>query len=175
MAISKTQPMRSAEVQLIDTVNTLLEQGNISAEAINTLHSMLGDGFNEERTVTSVTGAMSSAIQSISDEIGSGFTPDNTIAEAIHNIIMLLAKIQIGYVEVEIPASDSTSSTVNFDEPFNEEDKCIVVAQVSTEELLSLFEVTVIDCTYSGFSYSISNSDSDPHTVTLGYVAVNVN
>lgn len=73
---------------------------------------------------------------------------------------------------ITIPANDSYSSTYTFSEPFASTDDCIVILQVITSEVATLFETTLTGCTYSGFSYQITNSDAAAHDVKLGFVAV---
>ena len=87
MAISKTQPMRSAEIELVDTVNDLDTDNTANKASIESLQGQIGDGFSTlGTTVTSVTNALSRAVQTLSDELGVGFTSQNTVAAAIGSI-----------------------------------------------------------------------------------------
>lgn len=258
MAISKQQPMRPAEIDLIDAVNQHEQTLNAHTQAINTLaddladeisdretadtalgaridneilartnadtalggridneilarengdadlQGQIGEGFSPSLTIAQSLSATNTAIADIDAEIGNGFDSQNTItayAEALDmflgtrtdlddtvvNSILTLAtsteslesfvnRFKIGCINnVTIPANDSISTSATFAEPFDSADSCVLFAQVVTNELASLFTYTLIDCTYSGFSYSIANSDADQHTVSLGYVAVKVN
>lgn len=108
MAISKTQPMRSAEIDLIDTVNdntttianlsdaltdeiasregadTTLD-GKIDTEirqranADTEIMNIIGTGFSSSNTISTNVG-------DIKDSIGSGFSSSNTIASNIGDI-----------------------------------------------------------------------------------------
>ena len=240
MAISKTQPMRSAEIALVDEVNA---QGDTLArhqQSINTLadgladeisdraaadlalgvridnealarangdaalQGQIGEGFSPSLTIAQSLSASNAAISDLETEIGDGFDSQNTITayaqaldlflgtrtdldDTVVNSILALAssaeslesfasRFKIGCINnLTVPANDSISTSATFAEPFAADDACVLFAQVVTSELATLFTYTLIDCTYSGFSYSIANSDADAHTVSLGYVAVKVN
>lgn len=240
MAISKQQPMRPAEIALVDasnaheltlqahtqSINTLAEgltdeigdreaadsalSVRIDNEALArgngdaALQGQIGEGFSPALTIAQSLSATNAAIADIESEIGSGFDAQNTITDyanalntflgdreslddTVVNSILALAqgsealetfaqRFKIGCInDVTIPANDSISTSATFAEPFAADDTCVLFAQVVTNEPASLFTYTLIDCTYSGFSYSIANSDADAHTVSLGYVAVKVN
>ena len=240
MAISKQQPMRPAEIALVEasnehdltlqahtqSLNTLAQNlateigdreaadtalgARIDNEALArangdaSLQGQIGEGFSPSLTIAQSLGATNDAISDIEDEIGNGFDSQNTITayaqaldlflgtrtdldDTVVNSILALVqgsetleafaqRFKIGCINnVTIPANDSISTSATFAEPFAADDSCVIFAQVVTSELASLFTYTLIDCTYSGFSYSIANSDADAHTVSLGYVAVKVN
>lgn len=217
MAISKTQPMRPAEIELVDTVNsqavTLTSHTNsladlaedIQAEArtriqedlalsddIDTettqriaadsaITGIIGTGFDTTHTIAHSLTATNQQLLLLTDEVD---TLDSdvddvkddllTLSGSIADLDALNARIKIGNVaNIVIPANDSISTSEVFAEAFEDDAECIVIAQVITSELATLFDFTLIDCTYSGFSYSIANSDADSHTVSLGYVAIN--
>lgn len=258
MAISKQQPMRPAEIDLIDAVNQHEQTLNAHTQSINTLsrglaneiidrenadtalggridneiqartnadialggridneiqaridgdadlQGQIGEGFSPSLTVAQSLSATNTAVSDIDTEIGDGFDSQNTITaytqaldlflgtrtdldDTVVNSILALAtsseslesfvsRFKIGCINnVTIPANDSVSTSATFAEPYESTDSCVLFAQVITNELASLFTYTLIDCTYSGFSYSIANSDADAHTVSLGYIAVKVN
>ncbi len=222
MAISKNQPMRSAEIEILDEVNALDDLTVAHTNSINTLsegladeisdreqgdtniQNQIGEGFSSNLTVAQSLSATNSAISDIETEIGNGFDSQNTITayavaldtflgdrtqlddtvvDAILGLVDVTeifdafrGRFKIGIIEnVTIPANDSVSTSHVFSTPFESTDSCIVLAQVVTSEISTLFTYTLIDCTYSGFSYSIANSDADAHTVALGYVAIKVN
>lgn len=240
MAISKTQPMRPAEIDLIDAVNEHEQTLNAHTQALNTLsedladeirdreaadtalgtriddealarangdadlQGQIGEGFSPNLTIAQSLSATNRAVSDIETEIGNGFDSQNTITayaqaldlflgtrtdldDTVVNSILALAassetlesfvnRFKIGCINnITIPANDSVSTSATFAEPFDSTDSCVLFAQVITSELANLFTYTLIDCTYSGFSYSIANSDADAHTVSLGYIAVKVN
>lgn len=240
MAISKQQPMRPAEIDLIDAVNQHEQTLNAHTQSLNTLaegltdeiqnranadnalgeridnesfarangdaalQGQIGEGFSPALTIAQSLSATNDAISDIENEIGNGFDSQNTITtyaqaldlflgtrtdldDTVVNSILALAassetlesfvnRFKIGCLNnIIIPANDSISTSATFTEPFDSADSCVLFAQVITNELASLFTYTLIDCTYSGFSYSIANSDADVHTVSLGYIAVKVN
>lgn len=222
MAISKLQPMRSAEIEILDEVNALDDLTAAHTNSINTLaegledeisdreqgdanlQGQIGEGFSPSLTIAQSLSATNSAISDIETEIGNGFDSQNTITayknaldtflgdrteldDTVVDAILGLVDVteifdafrdrfKIGIIEnIAIPANDSVSTSHIFATPFESTDSCILLAQVVTNELSSLFTYTLIDCTYSSFSYSIANSDADAHTVALGYVAIKVN
>lgn len=151
MAISKTQNERPAIIDLIDTVNAM------------------GDVRGQFATLTQSLGATNQQILLLTQDV-------DALEAAQPAINNLLQRIKIGETEtVTVPANDSYASSYVFPQPFTDGDGCIILLQVITGELSTLFEVTLIDCTYSGFSYQISNSDADAHDVKLGYVAFKTN
>lgn len=230
MAISKTQPMRPAEIELVDEVNRLTnasssQAGQIASlnaaietealvrlNAVQDLQTQIGNGFAESSVTQSLSATNAQVlaltndvdtleqtalpgIQTQIDTINQTTIPGITTAlgdtalldDTVVNSILELAtseetladfadRFKIGCINsITIPANDSISPSATFAEPFDANDICVLFAQVVTNELASLFTYTLIDCTYSGFSYSIANSDADAHTVSLGYVAVKVN
>lgn len=127
MAISKQQPMRPAEIALVDASN------------------------QHELTL-------------------------QTHAQSLNTLETFASRFKIGYISnITIPANDSVSTSETFAEPFAQDDVCVLFAQVVANDPANLFTYTLVACAYSGFSYSIANSDAEAHTVSLGYVAVKVN
>lgn len=207
MAISKTQPMRPAEVQLVDEVNRLTNasssqagqitslnaaieaEAQVRLNAVRELQAQIGTGFTESSVTQSLsaTNAQVLALQAQADAIEQTIGDATLLDDTVVNSILELAtseetlagfagRFKIGCINsITIPANDSIATSATFAEPFDANDICVLFAQVVTNELASLFTYTLIDCTYSGFSYSIANSDADAHTVSLGYVAVKVN
>lgn len=186
MAISKTQPMRPAEIELVEEVNRLTDasssqagqiaslnaaieaEAQVRLNAVRDLQTQIGDGFTES-SVTQSLGNTALLDDTVVNSILELATSEETLAG-------FASRFKIGCINgITIPANDSISTSATFAEPFGANDVCVLFAQVVTNELASLFTYTLIDCTYSGFSYSIANSDADAHTVSLGYVAVKVN
>ena len=185
MAISKQQPMRSAEIDVIDEVNSLSNSVITQTQDISQLQN--------------TTGALSIAVNSINQEIGSGFNSEHTIERAIDGIYRDIGdmsyipassslageigkltdfawQFRIGETE-EIVLSNGTphSSSEVFSEPFSSDNNCIVLLQVISTESLQLFELALTASDYSGFSYSVNATDSDTHTIRIGYVAICTN
>lgn len=209
MAISKTQPMRPAEIELVNTVNaqtstlanhtqaiadlntglatetsartqadTTLD-GKITAEenqriaGDNAINAVIGDGFSDQNTITNTLSATNQQVSSISDDLTDVQSDVTDLQSDVANLLLFEGRIQIGNVtNLTIPANDSISTSETFAQPFDSGADCIVLAQVVTSESSTLFTLAITDCTYSGFSYTIANSDADAHTVSLGYVAI---
>lgn len=199
MAISKQQPMRSAEIDVIDELNSL--SGDVSqlqddteslSGAVDSINQKIGSGFDSNHTVKG-------AIDNINQEIGSGFNSENTIERAIGGILHDIGDMsyipsssslagEIGKLtdfawqfrvgeteEIELSNGTPYSSSEVFSEPFGSDNNCIVLLQVISTESLQLFELALTASDYSGFSYSVSATDSDTHTIRVGYVAVCTN
>lgn len=199
MAISKQQPMRSAEIDVIDELNSL--SGDVSqlqntaeslSSSVDIINQEIGSGFNSSYTIKR-------AIDNINQEIGGGFNSENTIKRAIDGIVRDIGdmsyipsssslageigkltnfawQFRIGETE-EIELSNGTPylSSEDFSEPFGSDSNCIVLLQVISGESLQLFELTLTDCDDSGFGYSVTATDSDNHTIRIGYVAICTN
>ena len=219
MAISKTQPMRSAEIEILDTVNdhtatlgihqqslnalaegladeiSSREQADttlgdaIEAEALTrrdadiAIQNQIGDGF-ADTTVTSVTNALSSAVQSISDEIGSGFSAQETIADAIGELEAAMgvvsawqSRFRLGLTDsVTIEAGGSQSDTLSFNTAFADDaEVAVFLVCVDGAEILTNLDCTLISATYSGFSWSVANGGEDDVSVKVGFLAVRMN
>ncbi len=212
MAISKTQPMRSAEIEILVKVNALDDLTAEHTNSINTLTDGLLDETNAreqddkalDQRITAEANTREQADTNIQSQIGNGFDSQNTITayksaidaflgdrsqlddtvvDAILGLVdnneifgAFLDRFEFGIIEnITIPANDSVSTSHVFATPFESTDSCILLAQVITSESYSLFTYTLNSCTYSGFSYSITNSDADAHTVALGFIAIKVN
>lgn len=173
MAISKTQNERPAIVALIDEMNATSVTVEQQQQQI--------DG-NADAIAAEVE-ARSNAVADLTRSLGTTnqqmvlLAQDVDALEAAQPAINdLLQRIKIGETEtITVPASDSYASSYTFDAPFMDGDSCMVILQVITDELEPLFNVILTDCTYSGFSYQITNSDADSHDVKLGFVAVKTN
>jgi hypothetical protein len=230
MAISKTQPMRPAEIDLIEASNQHEQTLEAHAQSLDTLARGLADEINDRENADTALGeridnetlarthadtalggriddealARANADTALQNQIGDGFSAQNTItayaqtldlflgtrtdlddtvvasilalADSSETLESFVSRFKIGIVNnVTIPANDFVSVNATFDNHFESTDSCVVFAQVVTDELTNLFTYTLIDCTYSGFSCSIANSDTNAHTVSLGYIAVKVN
>lgn len=135
------------------------------AEAVQGVQTQIGDGF----TVTSVTTALSNTNQQIlllSDE-------QAAIAGSVLGILDELANIKFGItVEITVPANDSYAGSFAYSEPFDSSVKSLVMLGFADGPVPATLSIALVDSTYAGFSYSITNTDTDPATVTVGYLAI---
>lgn len=137
------------------------------AQAVQGVQNQIGDGFTE----TSVTTSLSATNQQV---LLLGNEQDE-LSETVSGILARLANIKFGATEeITVPANDSYSSSYVYPESFDASSKSFVVLGFADDLLQATLSVTLIDSTYSGFSYSITNSDADPATVTIGYLAIAV-
>lgn len=185
MAVSKTQNERPAIIELIDLANQLEGESNTHARNIETLTEGLADEVSDRET----------ADTSLQNQLGNGFAQTSVtqslsatnqqvlllgaeqgaLSDTVADILARLANIKFGATEeITVPANDSYASSYVYPEPFGSSSKSFVILGFADDLLQATLEVTLIDSTYSGFSYSITNTDSDPATVTIGYLAIAV-
>lgn len=161
MAISKTQNERPAIIDLIDATNDLETANDENAANIATNTSNIDTNARHIATLSANQTALSIAVGEIIDDV--------SYLESFQD------KFRIGITTtITVPASDSETGSIEFDEPFDSLASCIVFAQVVTAEPLSNFTVAITETSYDGFSYEIANNDTDPQDVKLGYMAINV-
>jgi hypothetical protein len=172
MAISKTQNERPAIIELVDAVNAMGDvsgQFDLLTRTLSATNAQVLALTNEVDELDSLVQANRAAIARIDGEI-------ETIDLWREDWQAFASDFRHGETEtLTIPASDSYSSTLTFEVPFVSSADCIVILQVITSDSPTLFEVSLTDSTYSGFSYQITNSDTDAHDVKLGYVAIRTN
>lgn len=146
---------------------------NTITHSLSTTNQQLSLLANQVDTVTNQVDNVADDLSDVSDAVEAIQSDLAGIGTDVANLLLFEGRIQIGQIDnLVIPANDSLSTSEVFAQPFDSGSSCIVLAQVITSEISTLFDFTLIDCTYSGFSYSISNSDADAHTVALGYVAI---
>lgn len=203
MAVSKTQNERPAITALIDLANQLEGESNTHARNIATLTEGLADEVSDreaadtllEETIQDEAEARAQAVQGIQNQIGDGFSEtsittslsatnqqvlllgneQDALSETVSDILARLANIKLGATtEITVPANDSYASSYVYPEPFDARSKSFVILGFADDLLQATLSVTLIDSTYSGFSYSVTNTDADPATVTIGYLAIAV-
>lgn len=190
MAISKTQPMRSAEIDLVDGFNQLESDVADEILARQSADAALGGRIDDEilarqdadtslgGRISDEAGARANADTEIMNVIGSGFSALNTIASNISNLLGFDNRFRVGMTQnYTIAANDSQSVTVTFNTPYEQTDEIIVlVCPVGASESYENIGVKVFTADYDGFTGSIRNDDtSDSHTLALGFVAIKVN
>lgn len=178
MAISKTQPMRPAEIQLVDAVNNLLVSDETQTQEITTvvalaqsLQNQIGDGFSE----TSVSQSLSATNRQI---LGLTNDVDQIEATLAGNVNVFINRFRVGHTgSFEIAAGNAQAGSVTFNTPYADTAQvCVFLCCVDPGEIFTNLECRLISATYSGFSYNIVNNDqTDAHTVALGFVAAQVN
>jgi len=172
MAISKTQNERPAIIELVDTVNAMGDvsgQFDLLTRSLSATNAQVLALTNEVDELDSLVQANRAAIARIDGEVEA----IDLWREHWQNFV---SDFRIGETDtITVPANDSYASSYVFTAPFTDGDSCMVILQAITDELSTLFEVSLIDCTYSGFSYQITNSDADAHDVKLGYMAIRTN
>lgn len=201
MAISKQQPMRPAEAELVDAVNALDTDNTANKAALESLQAQIGDGFEQVgTTVTSVTNALSRAVQTISEELGDGFDAENTVTDAVGELNSLIgdaSSVPVGSTVIgimqalqafqnrfrvgsmpalEIEAGQLVAGSVTYNTPYAEgAELCVQICCTGESEVFGSLECVLISSTYSGFSYAIRNNDTETHTVGLAFVSTQVN
>lgn len=163
MAVSKTQNERPAILALIDLANQLEGESNTHARSIETLTEGLAAEVRDRSTAdTALTNSIGETNQQVLE-----------LAEDISSILAQLENIKFGMtVEITVPASDSYEGSYVYPEPFAPSANSLVMLGFANAPLQDTLSLALVDSTYSGFSYSITNTDTDPATAIVGYLAI---
>lgn len=183
MAVSKHQNERPAIDALIDLANQLEGESATHAQNIETLtegladevrdreaadtglQNQLGGGF-EHMSVTQSLNATNQQVQLLGDA-------EAAIAEDVSGILATLNNIKFGFtLELTVPASDTYEGTYDYPDPFPVAATSLVMIGFADDPSHPTLSLDLLDYDYSGFSYSITNTDTDPATVTVGYLAI---
>jgi len=187
MAISKTQPMRPAEIELVDEVNRLTNASSSQAGQITSLNA----------AIEAEAQVRLNAVQGLQDQIGNGFT-ETTITQslsatnaqvlaltegvgaieqtALPGIQSFVNRFRLGVTEqITVEAAGSYSSSLVYQTPFEATDLTFVMLGFADDLPLTGLTINLIDSTYSGFSYSVGNTGSDDAEIRIGFLAVKVN
>lgn len=92
---------------------------------------------------------------------------------ALIDLANQLECIKFGVIpDITVPANGTYSGTYTYDEPFDAGAKSFAFLGFADGPMPATLSLALVDSSYSGFSYSISNTDTDPATVTVGYLAI---
>lgn len=203
MAVSKTQNERPAIVDLIDLANQLEGESNTHARNIQTLTEGLADEVSDRETADELLDdviqgeaeARAQAVRAVQSQIGDGFTETSVttslgatnqqvtllgdaqaaLAEDVTGILDKLDNIKFGLTgPITVQANYTYSSSYVYPEPFDASAKSFAFLGFADATLQPTLSVTLLESTYSGFRYSISNTGTDPATVNVGYLAIAV-
>ena len=152
MAISKTQPMRPAEIELVDEVNRLANASSSQAGQIASLNA------------------------AIESEAQVRLNAVRDLQTALPGIQSFVNRFRLGVTEqITVEAAGSYSSSLVYQTPFESTDLTFIVLGFADDLPLTDLSINLIDSTYSGFSYSVSNTGSNDVDVRIGFLAVKVN
>lgn len=142
------------------------DEAEARAQAVQGVQTQIGDGFTE----TSVTTALGATNEQVS-QLGEGLV---SIAEDVFGILTRLGNIKFGMIPLDltVPANDTYADSYVYPEPFDSSAKTLVMLGFADGPMPATLSLTLVDSSYSGFSYSITNTDADPATVTVGYLAI---
>lgn len=183
MAVSKHQNERPAIDALIDLANQLEGESNTHARNIETLtegladevrdreaadtglQNQLGNGFGQMSVTQSLNATNQQVLLLGNDQAA--------IAEDVFGIQAKLENIKFGFtLELTVPASDTYEGTYTYPDPFPPTAQSLVMLGFADGPMPATLSLSLVDSSYSGFSYSITNTDTDPATVTVGYLAI---
>lgn len=134
------------------------DEAEARAQAVQGLQTQIGNGFSE----TSVT----TQVNALGEE-------QAVLAEDVFGIRATLKNIKFGILtEITVPANDSYAGSYAYPEPFDATSKSLVMLGLTDEPAPATLSLALVASTYSGFSYSITNTDTNPATVTVGYLAI---
>lgn len=171
MTISKQQPMREAEIAILD----YLENDPVSSEqeratqveselqiAINTEYSR---ATNAENTLTNLYGNLTS-------KFPIGLSSLDSDLKAAIDFVNTLPAFELGYSEsITIPAASTASVDVTFDKVFTEKPYVFTEVMCNTLSNILVSHVTYVDTTkatiklYNGGTTAVQN-------VTVDYLAL---
>ena len=153
--------------EIENRAQAIQDEAEARSQAVQGLQAQIGDGF-AETSVTTALGATNQLVGQLGDEQDALY---NTVA----GIESTLECIKFGVIpNITVPANDTYSGTYTYDEPFDAGAKSFVFPGFASVESQTTLSLTLIDSSYSGFSYSVSNTDTDPATVNVGYLAIAV-
>lgn len=153
--------------EIENRAQAIQDEAEARSQAVQGLQAQIGDGF-AETSVTTALGATNQRVGQLGDEQDALY---NTVA----GIEATLESIKFGVIpNITVAANDTYSGTYTYDEPFDAGAKSFAFLGFASVESQTTLSLTLIDSSYSGFSYSVSNTDTDPATVTVGYLAIAV-
>jgi len=161
--------------------------------AITGVQNVIGEGFSEQLTIAQSLRSTNEAVSGIDSDVTelqtnvSGINSDVTVLQTYVSGIQdnvaalqtafntLSGNLKIGATEeINVPANDTYSGSYNYPISFADTSKSFVILGFADPQSQATLSLTLISSTYTGFSYSITNTDADPATVTIGYLAVKV-
>lgn len=141
------------------------DEAEARAQAVQGVQDQIGNGFSQ----TSVTQSLSATNQLLF-QLGN---EQDALSDTVSGILAMLANIKFGMtVEVTVPANDSYAGSCAYPEPFDSSAHILVMLGIADEPLPATLSLALVNSAYSGFSYSITNTDTAPATVTVGYLAI---
>lgn len=162
MAVSKTQSERPALIELVDAVN---DMGDVN-ERFDTLTRSLS-------ATNAQVLALTEEVDDFSRDLAETNTNVDALAGGVSSIIAQLENIRYGMtVAITVPANDSYAGTCVYSEPFSPNSNILVIPGFADAPSPATLSLALIDSTYSDFSYSITNTGTDPATCIVGYLAI---
>ena len=177
--ISNLQGALSSEISSRTSADTLLGNRILAEETARAnADNALEDAIEAEET------ARETAIASINNKLGDTFTAQNSVSdfaesvfEAIDNlrlfelIIQNSLKFGVGGIGT-VQGNDYYDGTVTYESPYPDTAISFVFpAFLSGVEQTDL-EVTVSECDYEGFSYTVVNRSATAKNFVIGYLAL---
>lgn len=199
MAVSKHQNERPAIISLIDLANALEAatqgqsaqisnlQGALASEITSRSNAdiLLGNLIQEEVTEReSDVASLEDAISDVTDLIGSDFDESYTVSyfanlslSAINDLQMSVAQMnelmRFGFgAETSVQGNDYYDGTFTYPIPYPSNSSSIVFPAFLSGVDQTDLEVTVSECTYQGFSYTVINRSETAKSFVVGYLAL---
>lgn len=133
------------------------------------LGAIIGEGFTAQNTVANSLSATNQQVLALTQDV------DDIEQVQIPGIQSFLNRFRLGATEqITVPAADVYASSLVYQTPFEATDLTFVVLGFADDLPLTDLSINLIDSTYSGFSYSVANTGSDPVDVRIGFLAVKV-
>lgn len=139
------------------------------SQAIADLQGQIGNGFSQT-SVTDSLSATNAQVLALTEDVDA---LEQTSIPALQGFVN---RFRLGATEqITVEAAGSYSSSLVYQTPFESADLTFVVLGFADDLPLTDLNINLIDSTYSGFSYSVSNTGSDDVDVRIGFLAVKVN
>lgn len=167
MAISKTQPMREAEIELVDAMNAAQDDVTALREASNELSSTL------EETNT-VVGQLNAEIgQEIDNRIAADSTLSNRL-DAAEESITAFPIFEFGATEgEELQAGTSVGVDIEFTAAKEAIPHVLIsVESDETEGYIAECSGVISNITLDGFSVRLHNDSADTATIIINWLAI---
>lgn len=199
MAVSNHQNERPAINALIDLANALETTAQGQATQISNLHgaltseitsrsnadTLLGNRIQEEETAReSAVASLEDSISDVTDLIGSDFDESYTVSyfansalSEINDLQMSVAQInermRFGFgTETSVQGNDYYDGTFTYSPPYPSNAVSFVFPAFLSGVDQTDLEVTVSECTYQGFSYTVVNRSATAKSFVIGYFAL---
>lgn len=168
MAISKTQPMRSAEIELVDEVNSLQTDFDTISDSMDSLETTVG-----EHTTSIIE--INSDIGELSSNIGQLNTTTGQLVNQMSIVNGVLSSLRVGYGSILLAAGATDTLLIPFDNAYDSDATVFAfTTPIFNEILIPPNNVTlgVPTANCLGIAVDVTNNSETSGYVGVGYMAI---